>query len=156
MDQKIKQKKISSESKNIYISQVYNTLTEHNKVTTTHSYNRSTDKSVSIITNIDNSNTNHRIKLRRTNIALQSSISHIPRNIVNINTMSYKFRILTSRTETKNKIAFLSCSISDKSICYSIFEQCSITSVLTISYNSHQTYNSTAITTLESVRQSLN
>ena len=96
MDQKIKQKKISSESKNIYISQVYNTLTEHNKVTTTHSYNRSTDPSVSIITNIDNSNTNHRIKLRRTNIALQSSISHISRNIVNINTMLYKFLLTLS------------------------------------------------------------
>ena len=68
--------------------------------------------------------------------------------------MPSKFRILTSRTEKKNNITYPSCSISDKSICYSISEQCSISSAPTISYDSHQTYNSTAITTLESVKHS--
>ena len=148
MDQEIEQQKITSESKNIYISSIHNTLTKH-EITIIHCCNQLTDKSVSNINKVDNSSTNHRIKLRRTNIALQSLISHIPRNKFNINTMSYKFRILTSRTETTNKIAYPSCSISDKSICCSISEQCSISSAPTISYDSHQPYNSNAITTLE-------
>ena len=80
-------------------------------------------------------------------------IEYIPRIKSNIDPMSYKFRLLTSRNKAQNKTASLYCSISDKSICYKISEQCSISSTQNISHNSHHNYNSNVITTSDSVTQ---
>ena len=104
MDQEIEQQ----ESK-YSISKVDHTSTEH-ELEKINSCNRSTDKRISTLTNVDNGNKTHMINLRSKNIELQCTTYSTCRNKVDNNTMPNKSQILISRHDAKHKKTYPSCS----------------------------------------------